>query len=194
MRHVRSTRSVLTLVVAALATACAADATGPQPVDPATESRWDMDITVRYLHSSSDRTCDGLDLLGFVNPGEFQYRITAKYGSITKSTESKGYGTVGGTSKALKNDEIWDFADQTWTFDNMKAGDAVDLTLYVTEWDGTVKDDYMNNRSGNLSLDPSSLLPTGGTKTGRALGVGKSTCGLTLYYDVTARQRQVQVS
>jgi hypothetical protein len=27
-------------------------------------------------------------------------------------------------------------ANQTWTFDNMKAGDAVDLTLYVTEWDG----------------------------------------------------------
>lgn len=190
MRHVRSARSALTLVVTALATACAGNATGPQSADPATQSLWDMDITVRYLHSSTVETCDG-SVLGIVNPGEFQYRITAKYGSVTKSTESAGYGTVTGESKSLTINQDWNFANQTWTFDNMKAGDAVDLTLYVTEWDGAVTDGYMDNRSNTLSLDPSSLLPTGGTKTGRALGVGKSTCGLTLYYDITVRQRQV---
>ncbi|MCG6990228.1 MAG: hypothetical protein LJF06_18965 [Gemmatimonadetes bacterium] len=191
MRHRKGVRSALTLAVAALATACANSATGPQSVDPATQSRWDMDLTVRYLHSSPDQTCNGVSLLGLVIPAEFQYRITATYGSVTKSTESKGYGTVTGESKLLSNNETWNFANQTWTFDNMKAGDAVDLTLYVTVWDGVAKDGYMNNRSNTLSLDPSSLLPTGGTKTGRALGVGKSTCGLTLYYDVTVRQRQV---
>jgi hypothetical protein len=49
----------------------------------------------------------------------------------------------------------------------------------------------MNNRSESLTITPSSLLPTGGTRTDRALGVGNARCGLTLYHDVTARQRQV---
>jgi hypothetical protein len=191
MRHRTSVRSALTLAVAALAAACANSATGPQSVDPTTQSRWDMDLTVRYLHSSADETCNGVSILGIVNPGDFQYRITATYGSVTKSTESKGYGTATGESKLLSNNQTWNFANQTWTFDNMKAGDAVDLTLYVTDWFGLAKYTYLNNRSNTVSLVPSSLLPTGGTKTGRALGVGKSTCGLTLYYDVTVRQRQV---
>lgn len=200
MKRSRSTRHALTLMIVGLAAACTGDATGlvndntQQPDAPKLESRWDMDITVRYVHSSTKETCDGKDLLGFVNPGEYQYRITAKLGSVTKSTESKGYGSVTGVSKALAPNKNWDFANQTWTFENMMAGDAVDLTMYVTEWDGLSKDSYMNNRSNNAQLNPSSLLPTGGTNKDLALGVGTDKCGLTLYYDVTARQRQVEVS
>lgn len=192
MRRHRRARSALILIAAGVAAACASDTTGPD-AGPTLESRWDLDVTLRYLHSSSASTCDGKDLLGFVNPGEFQYRIKATFGSTTKTTESQGYGSVTGTSKTLKSDETWDFGNKTWTFENMKEKDAVTLTLYVTEWDGTDKDDYMNNRSNSLEIVPSSLLPTGGTKTDRGLGVGKSTCGLTLYFDVTARQRQVEV-
>lgn len=51
----------------------------------------------------------------------------------------------------------------------------------------------MNNRSNSLNVDPSSLLPTGGTRTDRLLGTGNANCGLTLVYDVTAVQRQVEV-
>ena len=194
MSYSRLARCVLTLVGGGLAAACAADLTAPVDEGPTFESRWDIDVVIRYLHASTELTCDGKTIIGTANPGEFQYRITGKYGSMSKSDESNGYGTVTGASRELSPDENWNIANKTWTFENLGQGEAMALTMSVTEWDGPSKDDYMNNLSNTLQLDPSSLLPSGGTRTDRALGVGKSTCGLTLYYDITVRQRQVQVS
>jgi len=194
MTYSRFTRCVLTLAVGGFAAACAADLTAPVDEGPTLESRWDIDVVIRYLHASTELTCDGKTIIGTPNPGEYQYRITAKYGSTSKSDESNGYGTVGGASRELSPNENWNITNKTWTFENLRQGEAVALTMSVTEWDGPSRDSYMNNLSNTLQLDPSSLAPSGGTRTGRALGVGNSTCGLTLYYDITVRQRQVQVS
>lgn len=173
---------------------------GPTPVPtpaptptptPVVESRWDLDLTARYVKASADSACDGRDTFGNVDPGNFQYRIVASFGSRTETLESFNYGSAAGISRALSPEEIWNFTNETWTFSNLSAGQGVQLTLFATEWDGTNKDDSLNNRSNSLTITPSSLLPTGGTRTDRALGVGNANCGLTLYYDVTARQRQV---
>ena len=172
----------------------AANLTGSgDPSSPQTESRWDVDVTVRYVHASTSETCDGTDVLGLNNPGEYQYHITAAFGGVTHTLESPGYGSVTGTSYTLDKNENYNFANKTWSFTNLASGDGVTLRMAVTEWDGASKDSYMNDRSNSIQIVPSSLLPSGGTKTDRALGVGKSTCGLTLYYDVSAVQRQVQV-
>jgi hypothetical protein len=85
------------------------------------------------------------------------------------------------------------FANRTWTFNNLSAGQGVRLTLSATEWDFTSKDSDLDDRSESLTVTPSALLPTGGTRTDRALGVGNARCGLTLYFDVVVRQRQVTV-
>lgn len=185
---------ILTLMLAIGVAACAGDATGPaDDPGPALESRWDMNVTVRYVRASSELTCDGETLVGTVNPGEYQYRITASYGGASHQTQSKSYGSVSGTSYELGRSEIYNFANETWSFANLREGESVRLRMYSTEWDGPSKDDYMNNRSNTLNLTPSSLRPAGGTSADRALGVGKATCGLTLYYDVTIVQRQVEV-
>ncbi len=136
MSYSRLARCVLTLVVGGLAAACAADLTAPVDEGPTFESRWDIDVIIRYLHASTDLTCDGKTIIGSANPGEFQYRITANFGSISKSDESNGYGSVTGASRELNPDEIWDFANKTWTFENMGEREAVTLTMSVTEWDG----------------------------------------------------------
>lgn len=184
----------LGLVLAAIGgvAACGKEA-GPteEPGGPAFESRWDMTVTVRYVKGSSNLTCDGRDLLGAPNPGEYQYRIKAVYGATVKQTESNSYGSVTGTAHTLEPTEIYDFTNENWSFNDLQAGQSVALTLSSTEWDGTSKDDYMNGRSNSLTLTPSTLRPTGGTSTDRALGVGNSDCGLTLYYDVAIVQRQV---
>jgi hypothetical protein len=146
---------------------------------------------VRYVKASGDSACDGKDIFGKADPGNFQYRIVASFGSRTETTESFNYGSAAGLSRALYPEEIWNFGNETWTFNNLTAGQGVELTLFVTEWDGTNRDSDMNNRSNSLTITPSSLLPTGGTRTDRALGVGNANCGLTLYHDVTVRQRQV---
>jgi hypothetical protein len=167
-------------------------ASGPAPAPaPSVETRWDLDITVRYVKASGDEACDGKNIFGRADPGEFQYRIVASFGSRSETLESFNYGSVAGISYILSPEEIRNFSNETWTFDNLSAGQGVRLTLYATEWDRTNKDGDMNNRSESLTITPSSLLPTGGTRTDRALGVGNARCGLTLYHDVTARQRQV---
>ncbi len=170
------------------------DPTGPSD-DPGvtTETRWDVDVTVRYVHSSTVETCDGTGFLGADQPGEYQYRITASYGGTTKTLETANYGSVLGQSVSLGKNASDNFANKTWSFVNLKAGEGVVLKMAVTEWDGTSKDSDMNNKSKSTTITPSSLLPSGGTKSDRGLGVGDSKCGLTLYYDVTATQRQVSV-
>lgn len=194
MTHTIIRPCLLTLALAVGAVACASDATGPaEDAGPTVESRWDIDVTVRYVRASSELTCDGETLIGTVNPGEYQYHIIASKGSARQELRSKDYGSVSGTSYELGTSEIHNFGNRTWGFANLRAGESVTLRMYSTEWDGPSKDDYMNNRSNDLTLTPSSLRPTGGTSTDRALGVGKSTCGLTLYYDVTIVQRQVEV-
>lgn len=194
MIYPRTARRALTLMLTGLAVACSADATGPAQQAPTLESRWDMDVIVRYLHASTELTCDGKTIIGTPNPGEYQYRITGVYGSTSKTTQSAGYGKVTGLSKQLAPDENWNITNETWTFENLKDGEAADLTLYATEWDGTSKDDYMNNRKETRKLVPSKILPNGGTKTDMAVGVGTSTCGLTLWFDVKVRERQIEVS
>jgi hypothetical protein len=148
---------------------------------------------VRYVKASGESACDGTDLLGAINPGEFQYRIVATHGSTTRSTQSTGYGQVTGDSHPLSTTEIHNFGNQDWTFSNLDAGDAVKIEMWVTEWDGAEEDDYMNHRRASLDVVPSSLLPTGGSRTDRALGVGTGNCGLTLYFDVNVRTRLVNV-
>lgn len=193
-------RTAVATALLALGAACS-DPTGPaepppEPPPPQLEPRWDVDLTVRYVRASADRTCDGLTAsfpVEIVNPGEYQYRIRAAYGGTSYQTESRGYNRVTGTSYTLGPSEIENFPNETWKFTNLRQGESVALTLYSTEWDATERDDYMDNRSNSLNVTPSSLLPAGGTKTDRALGVGTSNCGLTLYWDVTAVQRQVEV-
>ncbi len=171
------------------------DPTGPDPdVNPVTELRWDMDVIVRYVKASSNKTCDGDGTLGVQNGGEYQYRITASYGGINRTLETNNYGSVAGEDIDLGKEDIHNFSNQTWTFTNLKSGEGVVLRMRVTEWDGTNKDDYMNDRDDQVTVNPSSLLPTGGTRTDRALGVGNADCGLTLYYDITAIQRSVTVN
>jgi hypothetical protein len=196
----RST-SLLLAVSATLAfSACSSDSpSGPTPPPaptptpaPVVESRWDVDVVVRYVKASADEVCDGtIPIIGTVDPGEFQYRIVASFGSQTDSTQSSGYGSVTGNSRTMSPEELWNFGNETMTFSNLRAGQSVELTLFATEWDIASKDGYLNNRSNSLTITPSSLLPNGGTRTDRALGVGNATCGLTLYHDVTARVRQV---
>lgn len=167
-----------------------------EPPPPAFETRWDADVTVRYVRASADRTCDGLSAtfpVRVVNPGEYQYRITAVLGSTSYSKASNRYNEFVGTSYELGPGEIHNFANETWKFSNLRQGESVQLNLYSTEWDGTERDDFMNNKRNSLRLNPSSLLPSGGTRSDRALGVGDADCGLTLYYDVTVVQRQVEV-
>jgi hypothetical protein len=192
VRYLTMTRLGLVLAAIGGVAACGKEA-GPteEPGGPAFESRWDMTVTVRYVKGSSNLTCDGRDLLGAANPGEYQYRIAAAYGSTVKQAESQSYGSVIGISYSLMPEEIYNFANEDWSFNDLQAGQSVALTLSSTEWDGTSKDDYMNDRSNILTLTPSTLRPTGGTSTDRALGVGHSDCGLTLYYDVAIVQRQV---
>ena len=185
----------LSALCATVACGGSSDPTGPDPdVNPTTELRWDMDVIVRYVKASSNKTCDGDGTLGLGNPGEYQYQITAFHGGITKTHETNNYGSVFGEDVELDKAEIHNFTNQTWKFTNLKSGEGVALTMRVTEWDGTEKDSYMNNRADQLSVNPSSLLPTGGTRTDRALGIGNQDCGLTLYYDITAIQRSVTVN
>jgi hypothetical protein len=150
-----------------------------------------MDVTVRYVKASANKTCDGSGTLNLGNPGEYQYRISASFGGVSRSMETNNYGSVTGAHATLDREELDNFPNKTWSFTNLKSGDAVSLTMWVTEWDGTSKDGDMNNKSNTLQLTASSLLPTGGTKTDRALGVGNGDCGLTLYYDISAIQRTV---
>jgi hypothetical protein len=107
--------------------------------------------------------------------------------------ESRDYGRVTGRSYELGRSEIHNFTNRTWRFADLREGEAVALTMRVTEWDGPSKDDYMDDLSDALSLDPNALRPSGGSSTDRALGVGGATCGLTLYYDIQVAQRQVEV-
>jgi len=185
------TRLGLALAAIGGVAACGDKAGPTEEPGPTFESRWDMTVTVRYVKGSSNLTCDGRDLLGGANPGEYQYRITSAYGSTVRQTESQSYGSVIGISYSLMPEEIYNFANEDWSFNDLQAGQSVALTLSSTEWDGTSKDDYMNGRSNALTLTPSTLRPTGGTSADRALGVGNSDCGLTLYYDVAIVQRQV---
>lgn len=194
----RSIERSWVLALAIAAGACGGDVAGPAeepglPPGPTLESRWDMDVIVRYVRASSERTCDGLTVVGTVNPGEYQYRITASHGSATNATQSKDYGEVWGTSHELGRSEIYNFANETWQFADLRKGEAVALRMRVTEWDGLEEDDYMDDLSNTLSLDPSALKPSGGSSTDRALGIGNATCGLTLYYDILITQRQVEV-
>jgi hypothetical protein len=194
----RSTSLFLAVSATLALAACGSESkVGPTPAPtptptPIVESRWDLDLTVRYVKASGDEACDGkIPIVGTVDPGEFQYRVVASFGSRTETLESLLYGSVAGLSRALSPEEIWNFGNETWTFNNLSAGQGVQLTLFATEWDGTSKDSDLNNRSNSLTITPSSLLPTGGTRTDRALGVGNAQCGLTLYHDVTVRQRQI---
>lgn len=195
--HTTSWLPLRSLAALCLLTACGSDPTGPDGPGPGpgptTEPRWDIDVIVRYVKASGNSACDGTTIIGTVNPGEFQYRITASFGELTKRLESNIYGSVAGADHTLGPEEIHNFANETWTFNNLREGQGVELRMHVTEWDGTEKDDYMNNRTEALTITPSALLPNGGTRTDRALGVGTSNCGLTLYHDVTVRQRQVTV-
>jgi hypothetical protein len=186
----------------ALAALCATAACGedngptaasPNPPAPTTETRWDIDVVVRYVRASGQSACDGDNIFGNVDPGEFQYRIVASYGATTRSTETNNYGLVSGVDEELNTGDIHNFPNETWTFNNLKSGEGVKLQMWVTEWDGTDKDDYMNNRTASLTIVPSTLLPSGGTRVDRALDVGTENCGLTLYHDVTVRTRVVNV-
>jgi hypothetical protein len=194
----RSTAQLLAVSATLALSACSSDSpAGPTPTPtptptPVVESRWDVDVVVRYVKASADEACDGrIPIIGTAEDGEFQYRIVASFGSQSDSTQSLNYGSVAGISRSLLPEEIWNFGNETMTFSNLSAGQGVQLTLFATEWDTTSKDGYLNNRSNSLTITPSSLLPNGGTRTDRALGVGNATCGLTLYHDVTARVRQV---
>ncbi len=189
----RNTR-LRSLCLAALCATAACSNDSTAPIDPATETRWDADLTIRFVRASGESACDGTNILGAINPGEFQYRIAASFGTKTETTQSTNYGTVNGTSHDLSTTETYNFTNQTWTFNNLKLGDAVKLDMWATEWDGVSKDDYLNNMHASLNVVPSSLLPSGGTRIDRALGVGKTTCGLTVIFDVTVRTRVVSVS
>jgi hypothetical protein len=190
-------RSLTRLGAAAALCLAAACGGAGDPTSPSThtEPRWDMDITVRYVRASSDATCDGTDIFGNNNPGEYQYDITAsaKSNSIIKSLSTAGYGTVTGTSHVLDTGQTDNFANQTWSFTNLSAGEGVLLAMAVTEWDGLDKDSYMNNRSDGVELVPSTLRPAGGSMVNETLDVGNTKCGLSLVYDLNVVQRQVQV-
>ncbi len=189
--HTTAKLGLLALLLVAVS-ACDQSAIAPEP-EPQFEGRWDIDVVVRYVKASSEHTCDGTNLFGANNPGEYQYRIVASEGGITKSLQTDNYSSVLGRSHTLNTAEIHNFANRTWQFSNLTEDQGVLLTLYSTEWDGTVKDDDMNNRSNARKITPSTLLPVGGRSTDRALGVGTSTCGLTLYYDLEVAHREVPV-
>lgn len=172
--------------------ACDQSTTAPEP-EPELIGIWDIDVEVRYVKASPERTCDGTTLLGNNNPGEFQYRIRAFDGSIAKEMETNNYGRVTGRSHSLDTSENHNFTNQTWEFSNLTEFESVGLWLYSTEWDGTERDDYMNDLSELVWLQPSRLLPVGGRSTDRRLTVGKSTCGLTLYYDIVVVHREEPV-
>lgn len=163
---------------------------GPGP-GPITESRWDLDVTVRYVKASRDETCDGKTIFGVVNPGEFQFRVVGSFGSRTETLETFDYGSIAGISHMMAPEEINNFTNQTWTFNNLREGQGVELRLYATEWDVSSRDSDLNNRSSSVTITPSALLPSGGTRIDRAVGVGDARCGLTLYHDVTVRLRTV---
>lgn len=189
-----SIEKYLVLALAITAGACGGDVAGPEE-DPAPvlDDRWDMDVTIRYVRASSERTCDGLTIFGTVNPGEYQFLITGVFGATTNTLATPGYGQVTGESHELGRSEIHNFANRTWRYTDLHKGQDVALTMRVTEWDGASKDDYMDDRQNTLNLDPSSLRATGGSSTGRALGVGNENCGLTLYYDIDVVHREVTV-
>jgi hypothetical protein len=176
--------------------ACGSGST-PTGTTSHTESRWDLSVTVRYVRASPTETCDGKDLFGNNNPGEYQFLIDAYAigdpGTVY-SMETANYGEVFGEEHTLDVNKTYNFPNKTWSFPNLKAGSQVELEMSVTEWDGLNEDSYMNNRQEGVEIVPSSLLPNGGTRTDQKLDVGSTVCGLTLYYDVTVAQRQIKVS
>ncbi len=159
---------------------------------PTTEPRWDITVTSRFVRASSSKSCDGDGLFGAKDAGEYQFRITGSYGSANRSYETNDYGKVTGSNFKLDAGETGNFADQGWTFNDLGEGKSVALKLAVTEWDGLAKDDYMDNRSKTVNLVPSSIRPSGGTEKDRELFVGTSTCGLSLFYDVSITRRDVE--
>ncbi len=181
-----------------LAALCATAACGgSSPTGPSdgggntTKPQYDMTIKSRFVKASSSKSCDGDGLFGAKNAGEYQFRITGQYGSTNRSYETTNYGKVTGANMSLKAGETGNFSDQSWTFSNMAAGEGATYTLRVTEWDGLAKDDYMNDLGKAAELVPSSIRPEGGTEKDRQLSVGTSTCGLTVFYDVTVVRREV---
>lgn len=172
--------------------ACDGGMVAPEP-EPQFEGRWDIDVTVRYVRASSEATCDGETIFKRNNPGEYQYRVYAALGDVEKSFETNNYGKVTGRSHELDTGEMHNFTNRTWKFSDLAAEDFVRLEMFVTEWDGPSKDDYMDHLSWPTFLVPSELLPVGGRLTDQSFQVGKDTCGLKLIYDVRVAHRELPI-
>lgn len=194
--HTRDLLPRLGLAALCATVACGGNSpTGPSDGgNTSTKPQYDMTIKSRFVKASSSKSCDGDGLFGAKDAGEYQFRITADYGGTNRSYETTNYGKVTGSNMKLQAGETGNFTDQSWTFSNLDAGQGVTYKLYVTEWDGLSKDDYMNNLSKTASLVPSSIRPSGGTEKDRQLTVGTSTCGLTVFYDVSITKRDVPTS
>lgn len=181
-----TTLNLLAIAILCSATACS-DATGPE-----FETVTDVTLTPRYLTVSSNSACDGSGVIsGEPRNGEFQYRVEGwRNGTLLESLQSRGYGSVTGAATSAGPRETIQFANETWRFNNLRSGDQVELRLRATEWDGTSRDDYLNDRtiSGdfNIPIDPQDA-------TNASLSVGTDNCGLTLHFDLSITTREVEV-
>lgn len=187
-------RNAFALAIIGALTACGSTMgpDGDEPPAPRFETVTDVTLTPRYLTVRSKGACDGNAVIsGKPRNGEFQYRVEAhRNGTRFRTLQSSGYGSVTGSAKSAGPGDRINFANETWAFDNLRAGDQVELRFRATEWDATSRDSYMDDlehsRFFNIPVAAQSV-------TGATLDLGATSCGLTLHYDLKVTSRQVQV-
>ncbi len=192
-RYGHLTTSALLMALLGAVTACSESPTSPGAPEPepppATQTLYDLKLTVEKIVVSSDEACDGRDFFGNANKGEFHYRIEGRSeGSVVYQTASAGYGSVLGTAHARGPGGTINFADRTFDFSGLGRGAKIDLRLLGIEWDLTSMD---RNLKGQAAEETLTMGAEAVGSTPRTLDLGSKKCGLTLHYQQVISTREV---
>jgi hypothetical protein len=162
---------------------------GTTPPPARTETRYDFDVTVRYIDISPVEACDGrVPLINSVNEGEFQFRIDALGSTKTEFLETDNYYDVLGENYKRGPGERINFTNRRWSFADLKDGDGVRVRLRGTEWDANFRDSDMNDLTDTTTWTMTSSMTS---RTDQRLSIGSNDCGMTLVYDLTVATRQI---
>jgi hypothetical protein len=187
-----SLRTALSTTLLATLSACGGTGDGiTEPGQPAEQSPlfvYDLTVTAGDIQISTGEACDGKNIFGSADPGEFHYRVEVSLGESTQVRESPGYGKVTGTPSTRGPGTFIGLADKAYSFKSVPADGVVTLRLRGTEWDGLNRDDALKDATKTLSISMNQS-PLG-LHSG-AMAIGDDRCGMTLRYRYNLASRPI---
>jgi hypothetical protein len=187
-----SLQTALSMTLLAALGACGGtddDITGPDlPTQQPPVYAYDITVTVGDIQISTGESCDGKNIFGSADPGEFHYRVEVSQGETNLVRESKGYGAVTGTPSTRAPGTFIGLAEKAYNFKDLPRSGVVNIRLRGTEWDGLNRDDALKDASNTYAITMNQS-PLGFHS--RTITIGDDRCGMTLSYKYNLASRRI---